>query len=100
MDKVEEAPRLEEIGNLFPPFIPEANSVSMKLPAFWPDAAGVWFDSVRYRECNCFQDKGYHVGAVLPQEVASQILDLIPTPPAVHLYKINNPVLSEPLSAV
>ena len=43
MDKVEDAPRLEEIGNLFLRSTPVANTISMKLPAFWPDAAEVWF---------------------------------------------------------
>ena len=46
MDKVEAAPGLEEIGDLFPPSAPStpvANSVGMKLPAFWPNVAEVWF---------------------------------------------------------
>ena len=43
MDKVEDASRLEEIGTLFSPSAPVANSISMKLPAFWPDAAEVWY---------------------------------------------------------
>ena len=41
----------------------------MKLQAFWPDAAEVWFAQA--------DAQFYHVVAVLPQEVASQILDLI-----------------------
>ena len=36
---IEDAPGLEKIESLFPPSTPVANNVSMKLPAFWPDAA-------------------------------------------------------------
>ena len=92
MDKVEEAPRLEEIGNLFPPSTPVANSVFMKLPAFWPDEAKVWFaqggTQFAIRKVTVSKMKVYHVVAVLPQEVASQILDLIRTPPAGGPYKV------------
>ena len=45
MDKVEEAIGLEEIDNPFPSSTPVANSDSMKLPAFRPDTAEVWFDN-------------------------------------------------------
>ena len=34
---------LEDISQLFPPSALVANNVSMKLPAFWPDAAEVWY---------------------------------------------------------
>ena len=40
-DEISEPPVLEDISDLFPPS-PNAN-VSMKLPAFWPDAAEVLF---------------------------------------------------------
>ena len=40
---IKDAPGLEEIESLFPPSTPVANNVSMKLPAFWPDTAEVWF---------------------------------------------------------
>ena len=46
-DEVIEPPGLEEISNLFPPSAPASPSpvanVLMTLPAFWPDAAEVWF---------------------------------------------------------
>ena len=44
-DKVTKPPGLEDIRTLFPPSAPYLPSpganVSMKLPAFWPDAAEV-----------------------------------------------------------
>ena len=49
MDKVEEAPGLEKIANLFPPSTSVVNSVSMKLPVFWPDAAEVWRQAIPTR---------------------------------------------------
>ena len=58
----------------------------MKLPAFWPDAAEVWFMQVDTEFMICSvrvsKTKFYHTVVVLPQEFASQILDLICTPPA------------------
>ena len=75
MDKVEEAPGLEEIGNLFPSSTPVANSVSMKLPAIWPDAAEVWFaqEDAQFaiRSVTVFKTKCCHVVADLLKEVAS-----------------------------
>ena len=64
----------------------------MKLPAFWPDAAEVWFAQAdaqfAIRNLSSSKTKFYHAVAVLPQEVASQILDLIRTPPIVEPYKV------------
>ena len=58
----------------------------MKLPTFCPDAGEVWFAQVdaqfTIRNMTVSKAKFYHAIAVLPQEVASQILDLIRTPPA------------------
>ena len=108
-DKVVEPPGLQDIANLFPPTAtsspsPVAN-VSMKLPVFWPDAAKVWFAQAHaqfvIRNVMVSKTKFYHEVAVLPQEVASQILDLIHTPPAgdpygvlkerlITLYTLNN----------
>ena len=46
-DKVTKPPGLEDISMLFPPSALSSPYpvaiVSMKLPAFWPDAAEVWF---------------------------------------------------------
>ena len=95
---------------LFPPTsasdsVPLAANVSMKLPVFWPDVAEVWFaqGDVQFaiRIVTVSKTKFYHMVAVLPQEVASQILDLIHAPPAgdpygvlreclITLYTLNN----------
>ena len=46
-DEISEPSGLEDISELFPPSAPASPApvaiVSMKLPAFWPDAAEVWF---------------------------------------------------------
>ena len=64
----------------------------MKLPVFWPDAAEVWFAQVDTqfgtRNITVSKTKFYHVVAVLPQEVALQILDLIGAPPAGDPYGV------------
>ena len=83
---IEEAPGLGDTKALFPPTsdaVPIAANISMKLPTFWPDAAEVWFTQVdtqfAIRNVTVSKTKFYHVVAVLPQEEASQILDLIRT---------------------
>ena len=62
----------------------------MKLPAFWPDAAEVWFAQAdtqfAIRNISVSKTKFYHAVSVLPQEVTSQILDLIRAPPAGDTY--------------
>ena len=82
----------EKISNLFPSSTPVANSFSIKLPVFWPDPAEVWFAQAEaqftIRYVTVSKTKFYQVVAVLPQEVASQILDLICTPPAGNPYKV------------
>ena len=82
-----------------------AANVSMKLPVFWPNAAKVWFAQADpqfvIKSITVSKTKFYHVVAVLRQEVASQILNLIRTRPAgdpygvlrehlIALYKLNN----------
>ena len=93
--EIEDAPGLKDIGNLlFPPSAsssPIAN-VWMKLPAFWPDAAQVWFTQAdaqfAIRSITVSKTKFYYWVAVLPQDVASQILDLICAPPAGDPYGV------------
>ena len=70
-------------AEILPPTVPIANNVPMKLPAFWPNAAEVWFAQADTQ----FTIKA---GAVLPQEVAAQILDLILATPARIPYKVLN----------
>ena len=64
----------------------------MKLLDFWPDTAEVWFAQAEaqfaIRHVSFSRTKFYHAVAVLPQEVASQILDLIQAPPAGDPYEV------------
>ena len=84
-----EAPGLGAIEAIFPPTsvaVPVAANVSRKLPTFWPDALGdaqfaIWNGTVS-------KTKFYHAVAVIPQEVASQILDLILALPAGDPYSV------------
>ena len=94
--EIDDAPGLEDIGNLFPPSSsaspsPIAN-VSMELPTFWADAAEVEFAQADaqfpIRNISISKTKFYHAVAVLPQEVASQILDLICAPPDGDPYEV------------
>ena len=100
MSKVEsemdDTPGLEVIGNLYPPSSSASPSsiakISMKLPAFWPDAAEVWFAQTdapfAIPNISVSKMKFYDAVAVLPQEVAPQILDLIHAPPAGDPYEV------------
>ena len=92
---IDVAPILGDTEALFPPStdaVPVAANVSMKLPTFWPDAAEVWFAQgdaqFAIRNLTVSKTKFYHAVAVLPQEVASQILDLIRAPPAGDPYGV------------
>ena len=95
-DKVIKPPGLQDIGDIFPPTAPSSPSpvanVSIKLPVFWPDSAEVWFAQVdkqfAIRSVTVSKTKFYHVVAVLPQEVVSQIMDLIRAPPAGDPYRV------------
>ena len=77
----------------------------MKLPVFWPDVAEVWFAQAAgqfpIKHMTVSKTKFYHAVPVLPQEVASQILNMIRAPPArdpygvlrerlIMLYTLNN----------
>ena len=95
-DEISEPPELEDISKLFPPSAPASPSPvandSMKLPAFWLDAAEVWFAQAdmqfAIRNVSVSKTRFYHAIAVLPQEVASQILDLILAPLVGDPYKV------------
>ena len=94
--EIDDAPRLEDVRNLFPPSSSASPSpmvnVSTKLPAFWPDTAEVWFAQAdtqfTIQNISVSKTKFYHTVAVLPQEVASQIFDLIHTAPSRDPYKV------------
>ena len=91
---IDEAPGLDTEA-LFPPSpdaVPVTANVSMKLPTFWPVAAEVWFAQAdaqfAIRNLTVSKTKFYHGVAVLPQKVASQILDLIRAPLAGDPYGV------------
>ena len=94
---VDDAPVLGTDDALFPapadavPVV-ASSAVHMKLPTFWPDAAEVWFVQAdaqfAIRSISSSKEKFYHAVAVWPQEVASQILDLIGAPPQGEPYKV------------
>ena len=69
-----------------------SSAVHMKLPAFWPDAAEVWFAQAdaqfAIRSISSSKTKFYHAVAVLLQDIASQILDLIRVPPLTEPYEV------------
>ena len=79
--EINDAPGLEDIGNLIHPSSSASSSpianVSMKLPTFWPDATKVWFAQAdaqfAIRSISVSKTKFYHAVVLLPQEVASQI---------------------------
>ena len=89
---IEEEPGLEVLFPQSPDAVPVAANVSMKLSTFWPDAAEVWFTQtatqVAIQNVTVSKTKFYHAVAVLPQEVASQILDLIQAPTAGDPYTV------------
>ena len=67
------------------------NTVSVKLPPFWPDQPLVWFAQAEsqfaLRNIVLTKTKYYHVTAVLPQEVALSVLDILREPPTVEPYE-------------
>ena len=84
-DEISEPPGLEDISKLIPLSAPASPSsvanMLMKLLAFWPDAAEMWFvqaDShFTIQNVSVSKTKFYQAVGVLPQEDASQILDLV-----------------------
>jgi len=68
------------------------NTVSVKVPAFWPDSAETWFVQVEAQ----FALKGvtdsltkfYYCISLFNQETANQVLDLIKSPPSSDLTKL------------
>ena len=67
------------------------NTVSVKVPAFWPDSAEAWFVQVEAQ----FALKGvttslmkfYYCVSSFNQETANQVLDLIKSPPSSEPYE-------------
>ena len=96
MTKVDETPELLAASNadlLAPTSVPgAATNVALKLPAFWPENAEVWFAQAEaqfaIKSISVSKTKFYYAVASLPQEVATQILDLILAPPAGDPYEV------------
>ena len=100
-DENSEPPGLEDISELFPPSAPASLSpvanMTMKFLLFGLMQQNSCFAQAdaQFAIGNVLvsKTKFYHAVVVLPQEVASQILDLIHAPPVRDLYE----VLREPL---
>ena len=77
MDKSKDAPRHMDEADFLPPTVPGANNGAMKLLAFWPDLAEVWFTQADtqfvIKAVTVSKTKFYQAVAFLPQEVAVQL---------------------------
>ena len=67
------------------------STVSVKLPSFWAGEPHVWFAQAEaqfvLRRITCSLTKYYHVAAVLPQEVARSVLDILQDVPSEEPYE-------------
>ena len=100
MTKVDETPEISANSNadlLSPSSVPVSSAAfstntALKLPTFWPENAEVWFAQAEaqfaIKAISVSRTKFYYAVASLPQEVATQILDLIRAPPAGGPYEI------------
>ena len=72
--------------------LPRVGTVAFKLPPFWHEFAEVWFAQAKtqfnIKEVSSSTTKLYNCVAVISLEVASQLLDLIRTPPASKPYNV------------
>ena len=63
------------------------NTVSVKVPAFWPESAEAWFIQVEaqfaLKGVTTSSTKFYYCVSAFNQDTANQVLDLIKSPPAV-----------------
>ena len=68
----------------------EANAVTLKLPTFWPAHPDVWFAQAeaqfQIRGITSDLTKFHYVVAALDQDAASQLLDVIRSPPENDKY--------------
>ena len=93
MPKVDETPEIMATPNAGLPSSSRASTnVALKLPTFWPENAEVWFAQAEaqfaIKSISISRTKFYYAVASLPQEVATQILDLIRAPPAGDPYEV------------
>ena len=67
------------------------NTVSLKVPAFWPDSAEAWFVQVEAQFALmgviASSTKFYYCVSSFNQETANQVLDLIKNPPSADPYE-------------
>ena len=67
------------------------NTVSVKVPAFWPDSAEAWFvqDEAQFalKGVTDSSTKFYYCVSLFNQETANQVLDLIKSPPSSEPYE-------------
>ena len=67
------------------------NTVSVKVPAFWPDSAEAWFVQVEaqfaLKGVTASSTKFYYCVSSFNQETANQVLDLIKNPPSSDPYE-------------
>jgi len=67
------------------------NTVSVKVPAFWPDSAETWFVQVEaqfaLKGVTASLTKFYYCVSSFNQETANQVLDLIKSPPSSEPYE-------------
>ena len=66
------------------------NTVSVKVPAFWPESAEAWFIQVEaqfaLKGVSSSSTKFYYCVSAFNQDTANQVLDLIKSPPAADPY--------------
>lgn len=69
----------------------EEHAVALKLPTFWTSQPEVWFVQAeaqfQLRGIAADSTKYYHVLAVLDQETATRLLDLVSRPPSENKYE-------------
>ena len=73
------------------PMAREEHAVALKLPTFWTSQPEVWFVQAeaqfQLRGIAADSTKYYHVLAVLDQETATRLLDLVSRPPSENKYE-------------
>jgi len=70
---------------------PSASAVALKLPVFWTSQPDVWFSQAEaqfhIRNITADTTKYFYVVAALDQNTASQLLDVLRSPPAENKYQ-------------